>query len=78
MKEKLKELFAPCQPELAELKAEQAISVFKTYIVKVQSEELEKQLATEDIKLNNKYHHNVMFCSELYKKLDELKKSIIT
>lgn len=28
MKEKLKELFAPCQPELAELKAQLAKDIF--------------------------------------------------
>jgi hypothetical protein len=33
MKEKLKELFAPCQPELAELKTAEAIAIFAEYVL---------------------------------------------
>lgn len=32
MKEKLKKLFAPCQPELAELKTLYALNIFHDYI----------------------------------------------
>jgi hypothetical protein len=33
MKEKLKELFAPCQPELAELKTAEAIAIFADFVL---------------------------------------------
>lgn len=65
MKEKLKELFAPCQPELAELKAQLAKDIFSDWLLNQSEKCLRLRNGNYDNELFVKYGHQAEIIHKL-------------